>query len=61
MKATIVILLLLLAVLATYAYATATSETGDSRALPCTLYGKTSGGALKVILVDSAGIVQTTS
>ena len=44
-----------------YVWATASSETGDTRAIPVMLYGKTSGGAFKQILVDADGILQTTT
>ena len=48
----------LVLLLSSLVYATATSETGDTRAKPVTLYGKTSGGVLKSILTDSSGVVQ---
>ena len=45
----------------TYVWATASSETGDTRARPVTLYGKTSGGTLTALLVDSNGKLQLTT
>lgn len=41
------------------AYATPDRETGDYQAVPKVAYGKTSGGTVTAILVDSSGIVQT--
>jgi uncharacterized protein YycO len=43
------------------AYATATSETGNTRALPIVLYGKTSAGVLTALLVMEDGTVETTT
>ena len=61
MKKIILILLLLVTATVTYVYATATTETNDKRAIPVTLYGKTSGGAFVKILTDASGVVQTTT
>lgn len=62
MKTILVLLGVLLAVAiigSGLACATATSETMDSRAVPATLYGTTSGGDLVCFLVDTDGTLQT--
>ena len=60
-KLILAILTITLLATATYVWATATSETGDTSAVPVMLYGKTSGGAFKQLLVDADGILQTTT
>ena len=61
MKRIVLLGLVIIAILCicVVAFATATSETGDTRAKPKVAYGKTAGGVLKPILVDTDGTVQT--
>lgn len=59
MKATIsIIITFFLLALVGIAWATATGETKDKKAVPKVAYGKTTGGDLKPILVDDNGIIQ---
>ena len=59
MKKLLLAILLILTVLVVKLWATATTETGDTRARPKVAYGTTSGGEIKPILVSSDGTVQT--
>lgn len=57
MKKILLVFLVILLASGGLAYATATSETLDSRAKPLSAYGKTSGGVVTAIQVDSSGAV----
>lgn len=43
------------------AWATASEETGDTRAVPVSIYGTQADGTLTAFLVDSNGVLQVTS